>query len=111
MTIAIHEDTTNQDMLKIAVEVTDPTEVATIPEDLGKSLWEFETSLTILILMVWIWRVECKTEWAKADQGEKEFDFSYESLKNVRFFIRLIYLENMLHILKTGPRTIPWKHL
>ena len=113
MTIAIQEVITNPDITKIAVVVTDQTEVVTTQGDLGKSIWEFEIWLTNFVLMVWIWRVECKTEWAKADQGEREFYFACEkkiASEKVQFFIWLIHLENILHILKTGP-SIPWKHL
>ena len=78
MTIAIQEVITNPDITKIAVVVIDQTEVVTTREDLGKSIWEFEIWLTNFVLMVWIWRVECKTEWAKADQGEREFYFACE---------------------------------
>ena len=42
MIIAIQEVITNPDITKIAVVVTDPTEVVTIPEDLGKSIRKFE---------------------------------------------------------------------
>ena len=78
MTIAIQEVITNPDITKIAVVATDQTEVVTTREDLGKFIWEFEIWLTNFVLMVWIWRVECKTEWAKADQGEREFYFACE---------------------------------
>ena len=81
MTIAIQEVITNPDITKIAVVATDQTEVVTTREDLGKFIWEFEIWLTNFVLMVWIWRVECKTEWAKADQGEREFYFACEKKK------------------------------
>ena len=113
MTIAIQEVITNPDITKIAVVATDQTEVVTTREDLGKSIlrvWNLINEFCINGL-----NMTCRMQ-DRMGQGRSRWEgvlfcvWEKNSLRKSQFFIWLIHLENILHILKTGP-SIPWKYL